>query len=195
MITLTSYLGLLLFRKISGYTRTRVKQRRRLSSGYGTRRRIYWRERNISRTEYIAEALQCSIKQRIYCLSDSKERQEEVFTKPCPDILMRNGLAVSGVQSDGEVHDMNEVILNQKMIRCSPSEGKRQLKKRGGTSTKMLSYFMYLRSKPVKKQRGFRRRTGRPSKSYTVDGHGDCMRESMAKSLSRRKKRERRSAR
>ena len=124
MITLTSYLGLLLFRKRSGYTRTREKQRRRLRSGYWTRRRIYWRRRNISRTGYIAEALQCSIKQRIYCLSDSQERQEEVFTKPCPDILMRNGLAVSGVQSDGEVHDMNEVILNPKKIRRSTSKGK-----------------------------------------------------------------------
>ena len=188
MITLTSYMGLLLFRKISGYTRTRVKQRRRLRSGYWTRRRIYWRRRNISRTEYIAEALQGSIKQRIYCLSESQERQEEMFTKPCSDTLMRNGLAVSGVQSDGEVHDMNEVILNQKKIRCSSSKGKRQLKKRGGTSTKrLLSFIVNLRSKPVKKQRGFRRRTGRPSKSYPVDGHGHSKRESMAKSLSRRK--------
>lgn len=106
IITLTSYLGLVLFRKISRYTRTRVKQRRRLRSGYWTRRRIYWSRRNISRTEYIAEALQGSIKQRIYCLSESQERQEEMFTKPCSDTLMRNGLAVCGVQSDGEVHDM-----------------------------------------------------------------------------------------
>ena len=186
IITLTSYLGLLLFRKISRYTRTREKQRRRLRSGYWTRRRIYWRRRNISRTGYIAEALQCSIKQRIYCLSDSQERQEEVFTKPCPDILMRNGLAVSGVQSDGEVHDMNEVILNPKKIRRSTSKGKRQLKKRGCTSKK-LSFIVNLRSKPVKKQRGFRRRTGRPSESYIVDGHGDSKRVSMAKTLSRRK--------
>ena len=51
----------------------------------------------------------------------------------------------------------------------------------------MLSYFMNLRSKPVKKQRGFRRRTGRPSESYIVDGHGDSKRVSMAKTLSRRK--------
>ena len=65
-----------------------------------------------------------------------------MLTKPCPDILMRNGLAVSGVQSDGEVHDMNEVILNTKKIRRSTSKGKRHLKKRGGTSTKMLSYFI-----------------------------------------------------
>ena len=49
MITLTSYLGLLLFRKIRLYTRTRVKQRRRLRSHYWTRRRIYWRRRNIYR--------------------------------------------------------------------------------------------------------------------------------------------------
>ena len=110
-----------------------------------------------------------------------------MFTKPCSDTLMRNGLAVSEVQSDGKVHHMNEVILNQKMVRCSSSEGKRQLKKRGGTSTKRLSFIVNLRSKPVKKQRGFRRRTGRPSKSYTVDGHGHSQREPMAKSLSRRK--------
>ena len=187
MITLTSYMGLLLFRKISGYTRTRVKQRRMLRSRYWTRRRIYWRRRNISRTEYIAEALQGSIKQRIYCLSESQERQEEMFTKPCSDTLMRNGLAVSEVQSDGKVHHMNEVILNQKKIRCSSSKGKRQLKKREGTSNKMLSFIVNLRSKPVKKQRGFRRRTGRPSKSYTVDGHGHSQRKPMAKSLSRRK--------
>ena len=119
MIILIRYMGLLLFRKISGYTRTRVKQRRRLRSGYWTRRRIFWRRRNISRTAYIAEALQGSIKQRIYCLSESQERQEEMFTKPCPDTLVRNGLAVSGAQSDGEVNDMNEVILNQKKIRSS----------------------------------------------------------------------------
>ena len=111
-----------------------------------------------------------------------------MFTKHCSDTLMRNGLAVSGVQSDGEVHDMNEVILNQKKIRCSSRKGKRQLKKRGGTSKKMLSYIVNLRCKPVKMQREFRRRTGRPSKSYTVDGHGDSKRVSMAKSLSRRKK-------
>ena len=34
MITLTSYLGFLLLRKIRGYTKTRVKHRRRLGSGY-----------------------------------------------------------------------------------------------------------------------------------------------------------------
>ena len=79
MITLTSYMGLLLFRKISGYTRTRVKQRRRLRSGYWTRRRIYWRRKNILRTAYIAEALQGSIKQRIYCLSGSQETGGDVY--------------------------------------------------------------------------------------------------------------------
>ena len=67
-----------------------------------------------------------------------------MFTKPCPDTLVRNGLAVSGVQSDGEVHDMNEVILNQKKIRCSSSKGKRQ-KKRGGTSKKILSFIVNIR--------------------------------------------------
>ena len=47
MIALTIYLWLLFFRRTRGYTRTRVKHRRRLGSGYWTRRRIYWRRRKI----------------------------------------------------------------------------------------------------------------------------------------------------
>ena len=63
MIMHTIYLWLLFFRRTRGYTRTRVKHRRTLGSGYWTRRRIYWRRRKISRTASFAEA-----KQRIYSL-------------------------------------------------------------------------------------------------------------------------------
>ena len=56
MITLTSYVVLLLWRRIRKYyTRLRVSQRRRFGSGYWSRRRIYWRQRDISRAGYIVE--------------------------------------------------------------------------------------------------------------------------------------------
>ena len=97
MITLTSYVVLYLWRWIRNYyTRTRVSQRRRFGSGYWSRRRIYWRHRDISRSGYIVEALQGTIKQRINSQSESQERKEEMLTKPYPDILKRNGYAVSG---------------------------------------------------------------------------------------------------
>ena len=64
----TIYFGLILLRRMRGYTKTRGKHRRRLGSGYWTRRKIYWRRRKISRTAYIADALQCSTNQRIYSL-------------------------------------------------------------------------------------------------------------------------------
>ena len=92
---------------------------------------------------------------------------------------------------DGEVQEMNEVMLYQNKTRCSSSNGKTPLKKRGRTSKKMLSFIVIPRRKLVTKQRGFRRRTGRPSKSYTVDGHADSNRVSMAKSIFRRKKKKR----
>ena len=57
MITLICYMGLLLLRRVTEYTRTIVKQHRRYGSGYWTRRRVYWRRRKISRAAYIAEAL------------------------------------------------------------------------------------------------------------------------------------------
>ena len=41
MITLISNLGLLLLRRTTGCTRTRNNQRRRLGSGYWTRRKVY----------------------------------------------------------------------------------------------------------------------------------------------------------
>ena len=78
MISLINNLGLLLLRRVTGYTRTRKKQRRRLGSGYWTRRRVYWRRRKISRTAYIAEAVQGSIKQRIYSQAESQKRKEEL---------------------------------------------------------------------------------------------------------------------
>ena len=81
MITFTSYIVLLLWRRIRKYyTSTRVSQRRRFCSGYWSRRKIYWRQRDISRTGYIVEALHGSIKQRIYSQSESRERKEEMLT-------------------------------------------------------------------------------------------------------------------
>ena len=153
----TIYFGLILLRRMRGYTKTRGKHRRRLGSGYWTQRSIYWRQRKIWRTAYIAEA-----KQRIYSLSESVESKEEMLTKPYSDILKRNGYAVSGEQLDGEVQEMNEVMLYRNKTRCSSSNGKTPLKKRGRTSKKMLSFIVIPRRKLVTKQRGFRRRTGRP---------------------------------
>merc|ERR1712030_270132 len=100
--------------------------------------------------------------------------------------MKRNGHAVSRAQLDGEVQDMNKVMHYQKKTRCS-SKGKTPFKNQGRNVKKMLSFIVNPRCKRVKKQRGFRRRTGRPLSS-TVDGHGDCKRVSMAKSLSRKKK-------
>ena len=111
-----------------------------------------------------------------------------MLTKPCADILNSKGQGVSRAHSDGEVQDLNEVMLYQKKTGCSSSKGETPLKKRGRTCKKMLSFIANPRCKPVKKQMGFRRRTGRPSKSYSVDGHRDSKTVSMAKSLSRRKK-------
>ena len=192
MITLTSYVVLLLWRRIRNYyATTRVSQRRRFGSGYWSRRRIYWRQRDISRSGYIVEALQGTIKLRIHRQSESQERKEEMLTKPYPDVVKRNGYAVSGGQSEDDVKDLNEVMLYKEKNRCSASKGKSSLKKRGCTSKKMSLFIINSRWKPVKKQRGFRRRTGRPSKSSTVDGQSDCKRVSIAKSLSRRKKKKR----
>ena len=128
------------------------------------------------------------MKQLIYSQSESLERKEEMLTDPCRDILKRNGYAVSGGKLDADLQNMNKVMLYRKKIRCSSIKGKRSLKKRGRTSKKMLSFIVKHQCKPVKKQRGFRRRTGRPSKSSTVDGHGDSKGLSIAKNLSRRKK-------
>ena len=102
----TIYFGLILLRRMRGYTKTRVKHRRRLGSGYWTRRKIYWRRRKISRTAYIAEALQCSTNQRIYSLPESQERRKVMLTKPYSDIMKRNGHAVSRAQLDGECFEM-----------------------------------------------------------------------------------------
>ena len=189
MLTFTSYILLLLWMRITKYyTSTRVSRRRRFGSGYWSRRKIYWRQRDISRTGYIVEALNGSIKQRILSKPESQERREEMLTKPYPDIVTRNGYAGSGGQLEVEPKDVNEVMLYKKKNRCSTSKGKRSSKKRGCTSKKVLPFIVNPRWKPVKKQKGFRRRTGRPSKSPTVDGQGDAKRVSMAKSLSRRKK-------
>ena len=102
----TIYFGLILLRRMRGCTKTRVKHRRRLGSGYWTRRKIYWRRRKISRTAYIAEALQCSTNQRIYSLPESQERRKVMLTKPYSDIMKRNGHAVSRAQLDGECFEM-----------------------------------------------------------------------------------------
>ena len=105
---------------------------------------VYWRQREISRTGYIAEALQDSIKQRIYSQSEPQERKE-MLTKPYSNILKRNSHAVSGGQVDAQVQDMNEVMVYQKKTRCSSSKGKGSLKKRGRTS-KMFSFRVALLS-------------------------------------------------
>ena len=192
MITFTSYVVLSLGRRITKYnTRTRVSQRRRFGSGCWSRRRIYWRQRQISRSVYIVEALQGSIKQRICSEPESQERKEEMLTKSYPDMVKRNDYYVSRGQLEAELKDMNEVMLYKKKNRCSSDKGKKPLRKRGCTSKTMVSFILNSRCKRVKKQSGFRRRTGRPSKSSTVDGQGDSKRVCMAKSLSRRKKKKR----
>ena len=115
MITFTSYIVLLLWRRIRKYyTSTRVSQRRRFGSGCWSRRKIYWRQRDISRTGYIVEALHGSIKQGIYSKSESQERKEEILTKPYPDIVKRNGYAATGGQLEVEPKDLNKVMLYKK---------------------------------------------------------------------------------
>ena len=111
-----------------------------------------------------------------------------MLSNPCADILKSKGQGVSRAQLEGEVQDMNEVMIYQKKTGCSSSKGEIPLKKRGRTSKKMLLFIANPRRKPVKKQIGFRRRTGRPSKSYSVDGLRVSKRVSIAKSLSRKKK-------
>ena len=106
-----------------------------------------------------------------------------MLIKPCSDILKRNTNAVSEGQVDAQVQDINEVIVYEKKNRCSSSTGKESLKKRECTYKKMLPFIVNPRCKPVKKQMGFRRRTGSLSQSCTVD-----KRVSMASSCSRRKK-------
>ena len=83
-ISLISYLIILLLRRIRRYyIEAKVAQRRRLRSGYWSRRRIYWRRRGISRTEYISEAIQCSIQHRIYCEPESHRRKEVMLSNSC----------------------------------------------------------------------------------------------------------------
>ena len=123
MISLINILGLLLLRRVTGYTRTRNKQRRRLGSGYWTRRRVYWRRRKISRTAYIAEAVQGSIKQRIYSQAESQKRKEELLTIPCSDILKSDSQAVNKGEVDAQIQDMNEVMVCQEKTRRSSSKG------------------------------------------------------------------------
>ena len=146
MITFTSYMVLLLWRRIKKYyASTRVSQRRRFGSGYWSRRKIFWRQRDISRTEYIVEALHGSIKQRIYSKSESQERKEEMLTKPYPDIAKRKGYAVSGGKLEVEPKDLNEVMLYKKKNRCSTTKGKRSFKKRGCTSKKIPVFIINCR--------------------------------------------------
>ena len=133
---------------------------------------------------YIAEALQGSIKQRIYSQSESQRKNEEMSTKPCSDIMNRNGHAVNGAQIDGEVKDGNKLMLSRRKTRCSSSRGKKPLKKRERTCKMMPFFIVKPRCKPVKKHCEFRRRTGKPIESSTVDGHGDSKRVSMARTVS-----------
>ena len=79
MITLTSYLGLLLFRKIRGYTRTRVKQRRRLRSGYWTRRRIYCGEEYTENCVYCWSVTGLHQTAHILSVENTKETGGDVY--------------------------------------------------------------------------------------------------------------------
>ena len=110
-----------------------------------------------------------------------------MLTKPCSDVMNRNGHGDNGAQLDGEILDGNELMLSHKKTRCSPSKGNKPSKKREGTCKNIPFLFVKPCCKRVKKQRG-RRRAGRPIESSTVDGHADSKRVSMARTVSRRKK-------
>merc|ERR1711888_364958 len=162
-ISLISYLIILLLRRIRRYyTEAKVAQRRRFRSGYWSRRRIYWRRRGISRTEYISEAIQCSIQHRIYCEPESHRRKEAMLSNSCSDIFKRNSHAVSRTELDDELQDINDVMQQKKKQKGSSDGDKRSLKKRGLSYKKVLSFMVETRRKRVKKQIGFRRRTGGP---------------------------------
>ena len=98
MITLTSYLVLLLFREIRGYNRTSVNHRRRLGSGYWTGRRIYWRRRQLSRSRYIREAIWSSMKQRKITQSERSSPRHDALRKTKYSTPIR--LGTSNANSD-----------------------------------------------------------------------------------------------
>ena len=171
-ISLISYLIILLLRRIRQYyTEAKVRQRRRWSSGYWSRRRIYWRRRGISRTEYISEAIQFSIKHRIYCKPESHRRKEVMLSNSCSDILKRNSHAVTRTELVDELQDINDVMKQKKKQKGSSDGAKRSLKKRGRSYKKEFSFMVETRRKRGKKKIRCRRRTGGQTKSSTVDSN------------------------
>ena len=89
---------------------------------------------------------------------------------------------------------MNEVMQHKIKTWSSSSKRKRLLNKRGRTSKETFSFVDYTRCKPVIKQMGFRRRTCTANKISVGDGYAHSKRVSIAKSLSRRKKKSKKSA-
>ena len=116
--------GLYIVEEVERIHQTRFEQRQRLRSGIWTRRRIHWRRRGISRTVFIIEAVEVFIKQRIYRQLKSQERNEQMVTKPCSDILKRKSHAGTGSQLDAELQDMNEVMQHKIKTWCSSSKRK-----------------------------------------------------------------------
>merc|ERR1711888_341978 len=107
------------------------------------------------------------MKQRRYIHSKSQKRIKKMLTKPCSDVMNRNGLGDNGAQLDGEILDGNELMLSHKKTRCSPSKGNKPSKKQERTCKKMPFFIVKPHCKLVKKQWG-RRRAGRSIESSTV---------------------------
>ena len=185
MITLTSYLVLLLFREIRGHNRTSVNHRRRLGSGYWTRRRSYWRRRQLSRSRYIREAIWSSMKQRKITQSERSSPRHDALMKTKYITPIRLGTSNANpavtlkrtrdghVEGDAKINSYLEgkKSLGRRKRDKSSTNGCRRMKSHsprkigisssnGFRESPSKHFRFFATPKRTKKRMGFRRRCG-----------------------------------
>ena len=105
MFTLTSYLVLLTLR----LNRKRVVRRCRVSSCIWTRRKVFWLQKGKTRSAYILDALENSIKARVHCGKEARERTEKFSCVSCCNILKLSILILIAALACAKAQIFNEL--------------------------------------------------------------------------------------
>ena len=184
MIILTSYLFSILTSWLRNKKNLRRKRRRQFGSCLYTRRKVFWKQRKVTRSEYVMRALQSLNEARTYCEKKTHGVNEGMSKTSCSIMTRVRANFDIRLKADSGGEVVAESTLGLVKAQYVHHSVSKHLEKRGYTIAGRVPFIVSKRWKQrVKKQQGFRRRTGRQREHDIVASGTPCGRIYSAKTI------------
>ena len=154
MLIITSSLLWKFYNWLRIKNRSTLPRRRRVGSCQWTARKVYWKQRALSRATYVLEALQRSTEARL-CSKKARKEDKGMSTTSGSIIPKMGANTIVGLQADSVTGVEDDAMLPKR--KCLSNSGRKPLKRRGCTLRKRLPFIVSERWKRrVKRKKGFR---------------------------------------